>query len=267
MRDFDIISHSFLGGNDIDIVPLFDVHLGNPDCMEKEFVKFVKDLEKRENTYIVIGGDLLENGTRNSVGDSVFEQTMPPGQQKLEMMNILKPVASKILCLVEGNHERRSSRDANTWPIFDIACMLNIEHLYRRHIAFVDIQLGEPKRENGERSSGHNRPNYMLAVIHGSGGGVYSGSGLNRLERFGNYIEGLDALIAGHVHKAITSQPGRLRIDRHNKKIDLVKFKVVSSTSWLRYGGYAIDGMMGPSSFDMQVLHLSGKGKDLQITS
>ena len=267
MRDFDIISHEFPGGQGIDIIPIFDVHLGNPDCMEIEFVKFIKDLEKKENTYIVIGGDLLENGTRNSVGDSVFEQTMPPAQQKLEMANILKPVASKILCLVEGNHERRSSRDANCWPIFDIACMLGIEHLYRRHIAFVEIQLGNTTCKTGTKNTGFYRPNYMIAVIHGSGGGTYSGSGLNRLERFGNYIDGIDALIAGHIHKPLSSQPGKLRIDRHNKKVEQIKFKVVSSTSWLKYGGYAIDGMYGPSSYDLQVLHLSGKGKDMKLTS
>lgn len=267
MRDFDIISHQFLGGYDIDIIPIFDVHLGNPDCMEAEFVRFIKDLEKKENTYIVIGGDLLENGTRNSVGDSVFEQTMPPQQQKIEMANILKPVASRILCLVEGNHEKRSSRDANNWPIFDIACMLNIEERYRRHMAFVEIQLGRMENSTGSRKPSSERPNYMIGVIHGSGGGIYSGSGLNRLERFGGYIDGLDALVAGHIHKALTSQPGKLKIDRHNKRIDQAKYKVVSSTSWLRYGGYAIDGMMGPSSFDLQVLHLSGKGKDMRITS
>ena len=88
MRDFDIIPHDFLGGHDITIVPVFDVHLGNPYCMEQEFNKFINETAETPNRYLVIGGDLIENGTRASVGDSVFEQTMTPQEQKECAANI-----------------------------------------------------------------------------------------------------------------------------------------------------------------------------------
>ena len=39
LPDFEIIQHQFLGGHDITIIPLADVHLGSAECMEQEFIK------------------------------------------------------------------------------------------------------------------------------------------------------------------------------------------------------------------------------------
>lgn len=181
------------------------------------------------------------------------------------MAEILKPVKDRVLCATEGNHEDRSSRDSGTRPIWDICCQLGIEGRYRPNICFVDISLGKPTTQSGCRSASADRPNYMLVVTHGSGGGIYSGSALNKNERFGAYIDGMDALITGHVHKPIVSQPGKYVIDRSNKVVRETKFKILVSTSWLRNGHYGVKNMYPPTSFCLQGLWLSGKGKDMKI--
>lgn len=72
-----MIQHQFYGGHDITIIPISDVHWGSPECMEQEFISFINTVKETPNVYLVLGGDLIENGTRSSVGDSVFRQTMP----------------------------------------------------------------------------------------------------------------------------------------------------------------------------------------------
>ena len=265
LSDFDMIQHSFLGGHDITIIPVSDVHLGSSECMEQEFIQFIKSVKETPNVYLVLGGDLIDNGTRSSVSN-VFKATMSPSQQKKEMANILRDVSDRILCFVPGNHERRSGKDADDDPVYDIAAKLDLEHLYRENIAFVKIQLGVRERETGSMSSGEQRPTYMLTVLHGTGGGIYTGGAVNRNERFGYVIDGMDILIVGHTHKPFTTQPGKIYIDKLNNKISVKPFKVISSTSWLEYGGYAAQKMLLPTTHCLHTITLKGNRKEIIVT-
>ena len=265
LPDFEIIQHQFYGGHDITIIPISDVHLGSPECMEQEFIAFIETVKQTPDTYLILGGDLIENGTRSSVSD-IFKATMSPSTQKKEMAKILEPVRDRILCFVPGNHERRSGKDADDDPVYDIAAKLDLENLYRENIAFVKIQLGTRKRENGTRTHAWERPTYTLAVTHGAGGGIYTGAAVNRNERFGYVIDGCDCLIVGHTHKPFTTQPGKIKIDPFNNKVSIRPFKVVCSTSWLQYGGYAARQMLLPSTHCIQTLTLRGNKKELILT-
>lgn len=260
LPDFELIKHQFYGGHDITIFPIFDVHLGSPGCMEQEFISFINTVKDAPNVYLVLGGDLIDNGTKSSVTNP-FRATMPPSQQKKEMANILRPVADRILCIIPGNHERRSGKDADDDPCYDIAAKLDIEDRYRENIAFLKIQMG---RQNA--TCGDYRPTYCLVVVHGSGGGILTGGAVNRNERFGYVIDGMDALITGHTHKPYTTQPGKILIDPRNDKISVRPFKVISATSWLQFGGYAARGMMLPSTHCLHSISLKGSRKEIIVT-
>ena len=261
LPDFELIQHKFPGGHDITIIPISDVHLGSPECMEQEFIKFIKTVEESPNVYLILGGDLIDNGTRSSVTNP-FRATMPPSQQKKEMANILRPVADRILCILPGNHEARSGKDADDDPCYDIAAKLDIEDRYRENIAFVKIQLGKDTRN----CAGWQRPCYVLAVVHGAGGGVLTGGVLNRAERFGYSMSGVDALILGHSHKPFTSQPGQIVVDPKNNLVSIKPFKVISMTSWLRFGGYAARKMLLPTTHNLQTITLRGSKKEMIVT-
>ena len=263
LPDFEIIQHQFYGGHDIKIIPIADVHLGSPECKEQEFISFIDEVANEKNTYLILAGDLIDNGTRSSVTNP-FRAKMPPSQQKREMANILGKVQDRILCFVPGNHERRSGKDADDDPTYDIAAKLDLENLYRENIAFLKIQLGLEKVKDGNA-----RPSYVIAVTHGSGGGVLTGGGVNKSERFGYVFDGLDALIVGHTHKPYVTQPGKVSIDSRNNKITIKPFKVISATSWLDYGGYAAQKMLLPSTHCLNTLTLKGKivrGKNKELT-
>lgn len=260
----EMIAHSFYGGHDITVIPVFDVHLGSPNCMEQAFIDFIKKVSETPNVYLVLGGDLIDNGTRSSV-TNIFRGTMTPSQQKKEMAAILEPVRDRILCMVSGNHERRS-RDVDDDAVYDIAAKLDCEDLYRENIAFVKIQMGVPEHESGAKTNGAYRPVYVLTVAHGSGGGVLTGGSVNRYERFGYTLTGCDCLILGHVHKPFVTQPGQLVIDARNNKVSVRPFKVVSATSWTEWGDYAAQKMLLPSTHAVQQLTLKGSKKEIVIT-
>lgn len=265
LPDFEIIQHSFQGGHDITIIPVSDVHLGAAECMEKEFIEFVDRVRQTPNVYITLGGDLLNNATKSSVSN-IYDEVYRPMHAKKMMAGILEPIKDRILCAVGGNHERRSSKDVDDDITYDIMAKLDIENLYRENVAFLKLQLGLAKNKYGNRNKGSLRPTYCLAVTHGSGGGVLTGAGVNRNERFGYALDGVDALIVGHTHKPYTTQPGKVVVDLKNNQVSVKPFKVVSSTSWLSFGGYAAQKMLLPSTHCLQTLQLRGDRKEIVVT-
>ena len=121
------------------------------------------------------------------------------------------------------------------------------------------MQFGKP---NGD---GTKNPTYCFVVTHGAGGGMLTGGSVNRNERFGYVIDGMDCLVVGHTHKPFVTQPSKIKIDTHNNKVSVKPFKVVSSTSWLEYGGYAAQKMLLPTTHAMQKIILKGDHKEIVV--
>ena len=239
-NDFTIIKHRF--DANITIYPISDVHLGSLEHNEDEWDKFVNKISQEPNSYIILAGDLMNNATRSSVSN-VFDEVLRPREQKTRLVEYLMPIKDKILCAVSGNHERRSCKDADNDPMYDIMCKLNLEHLYRQNIAFMKIQLGSKEHIMKKQCN-----TYTFAVTHGAGGGIYTGVGINRNERFGYTIDNLDCLIVGHTHKGAVTKPAKIVIDPRNDTVSIKPFTVITSQSWLSYGGYAVQKMLLPSS-------------------
>lgn len=258
LSDFEMICRKFPSRPDLHIYPISDVHLGAAEHMAHEWNQFCAEILKDENAYLILGGDLINNGTRNSVSN-VFAETMRPREQKRVVAEMLKPLKDRILCMVSGNHERRSGKDADDDPSYDIACKLDIEHLYRENIAFLKIQMGEVQ------GNGRQNPTYVLTVTHGAGGGMLTGGAVNRNERFGYVLDGCDALIVGHTHKPFVTQPAKILIDSRNNVVNIRPFKIISSTSWLNWGGYAAQKMLAPTSHALQIVTLRGKKKEIKV--
>lgn len=264
LNDFEMIVHE-LGEDDITIIPIADVHLGAAEHMENLWYEFCQKVKDAPNVYLILNGDLINNATRSSVSN-IFEERYRPSEQKKIMAKLLEPLREKILVSVTGNHERRSSKDADDDPNYDIMCKLDLEHVYRENIAFVKIQLGKQENKSGARLPSQYRPAYNLVVTHGSGGGIYTGTAVLRGERFGYTIDGMDALIVAHTHKPFVTQPGKIRIDSRNNLVTIQPFKVISCSSWLEWGGYAAQKMLLPSSHMRQSIKLSAHGKEMEVT-
>lgn len=248
LNDFDLITHSFPG--EIDIYPIADVHLGAVEHCETEWQAFLKRVEN-ENAYLILAGDLLNNSTRGTRFANPFDEVLRPREAKKRMAEYLEPLKDRILVLVDGNHEARTIRDTDQSLTYDICAKLNIEHLYRENIAFMYISVGE------RNTTAKSECQYSFIVQHGGGGGIYTGAAVNRNERMGNVVDGLDCYVAGHVHKGFISKPAKIVFDGRNRVIKMSHYVIVSCVSWLNYGGYAAKGQLLPAHVcDPQKLHL-----------
>ena len=258
-HDFDLIVRNFPQQQDLHLYFIADVHLGAKEQMEREWAEFCEFVLTDPNAYLILGGDLINNGTRNSVSGP-FEDTLRPREQKIKMAEMLSPLSKRILCAVSGNHEFRSGKDADDDPVYDILCKLNLEEVYRENIAFLKIQLGKG------RNIQHRNPTYTLVVTHGAGGGIWTGAAVNRNERFGYTIDGADALLVAHTHKPYVAQPGKIYIDKQNNLVSIKPFKIIVATSWLNYGGYAARYQLLPASHALQQITLHGSKKQIDVT-
>lgn len=248
LNDFEMITHSF--DEPITIFPISDVHFGSLDHKAKEWEEFCTMVQNTPNAFVILGGDLINNNTRSSVG-SPWDDTVRPREQKRQMVEFLTPIRNRILCCTTGNHEARSLKDADDDPTYDIMAKLDLEHLYRPNICFMKVSLGHRHNDNTPVQS------YTFAVTHGAGGGIYTGATVNRNERFGNVIEGLDCLVVGHTHKGTVTKPSKIVIDRKNDKVSMSHYTVISMVPWLNFGGYALKKMLLPSQVaDPQILKL-----------
>lgn len=242
----------------IKIYPVGDLHIGAAECLIEAWSKFKRQLLSEPDSYITIGGDMLNNGTRSSVSN-IFDETMRPAEQKKWLSAQLMDIRDRILCIVSGNHEARSGKDADDQPLYDICCKLDIEDRYREDAAFLILRMGD-KNGNGALN-----PTYTACVTHSAGGGIYTGATVNRNERFGMMVDGLDILITHHAHKGAVTKPQKILFDARNKKVSLKDFCCVGSTSWVEYGGYALRKMLAPASNQIQTIVLYRDHKQVQV--
>lgn len=233
------------------LYPIADVHLGSEGVSESLFDQLIEQIAQDKQAYVVLAGDLIDNGTRNGV-TNVFRATMAPSQQKRLMAEKLAPIRDKILCIVPGNHCRRSGKDADDDPCYDIAAKLDIEDRYRESAAFIRIGVGEEKEkrwQQNKKENGYRMNSYRIAVSHGAGGGAKPGAGLNRTNDYIQAIDGMDILITGHTHRPLALRGSKLVCDINNKRMIQRPYLVVTAGAWLNYiGGYAMQKMLVPTA-------------------
>lgn len=257
-QDSEMLIREFPKNDDLKIYPVGDLHIGAPEFNVREWDAFKKQLMSEPNSYITIGGDMMNNGLKSSV-TNVYEETMRPADQKKWVARELEPIRDKILCVIPGNHENRSGKDADDSPLYDVCAKLDIEDLFRPNMAIVKLRIGD------KDGCGSRNPTYTLAVHHGTGGGIYTGATVNRNERFSYYFDGVDIMIVGHAHKGAVTRPEKIVVDHANNKIRKESVIVIGSTSWLEYGGYALRKMLQPSSTGIQTLYLYGDHKQAEV--
>ena len=240
LNDLTMIRHQFDG--DIIVYPLADVHYGAVEHNADGWTKLLKSLDEQPNAYCVLVGDLVNNSVRNAVGTGVYDDICSPHRQKEYMVEALRPLvkSGKVLCTVSGNHEFRSRRESDAEISFDIAARLGIENLYRQYMAFMAVGIGT--RDNGKPVDV-----FRFCITHGNGGGM-TGSAVNRNERFAQILDGVDILITAHTHHGAVTRPSKLVIDCRNDIVVQKDYVVCSCVSWLKYGGYAMQKMLSPSS-------------------
>ena len=230
----------------VEILLAADIHTGSAEFDEKKWEQF-EELLKQPDKYVIFAGDQCEYATRSSKSD-VYTQTLTPSQQKRWWIEHLSKYKSKILCIVDGNHEfNRASKDADDFPLYDIALALGIEDRYRSEAAFVDIGVGDTGHRDGKQA------HYVFRVQHQARNNVNYGT----VDGF----EGVDVFVSGHTHKPMDKPTSRLVYDPKNKCVMQRDVENIVSGHFLRFGGYGERGGYRPTSTKLYSVILHGKRK------
>ena len=233
----------------VEILLAADIHTGSAEFDEKRWELF-EELLKKPNTYVIFAGDQMEYATRSSKSD-VYTQTMPPSYQKKWWINHLRTYKDKVLCIVDGNHEfNRASKDADDFPLYDIALALGIEDRYRSEAAFVDIGVGDGGHGKGKQV------HYVIRVQHQAKNNVNHGTA--------DGLEGIDVFVSGHTHKPMDKPFGKLVYDSKNKSVSQKDVENIVCGHFLRFGGYGERGGYRPTATKLYSLILSGKKKSIE---
>lgn len=226
-----------------------DIHNGSAEFDEKRWELF-EELLKQPNAYVIFAGDQMEYATRSSKSD-VYTQKMPPSQQKIWWIEHLHKYKDKVICLLDGNHEyNRGTKDADCYPIYDIAMAIGIPDRYRSEAAFVDIGVG-----NGGHGKGK-QVHYFFRVQHQAKNNVNFGTA--------DGIEGIDVFVSGHTHKPMDKPLGKLVYDSKNKSVSQKDVENIVCGHFLRFGGYGERGGYRPTATKLYSVILSGKKKSIE---
>lgn len=236
--------------NSVEIFFASDMHNGSAQFNEKKWKAFAEAV-MQPNCYVCFVGDQMEYATRSSKSD-VYTQTISPSAQKRWWIEHLRPLVKegKVICVVDGNHEyNRASRDADDFPLYDIALALGIEDRYRSEAAFVDIGVGHVGTKGKQ-------VHYVFRVQHQAKNNVNHGTA--------DGFEGIDLFVSGHTHKPMDKPLGKLIYDTSNKTVYEKSVENIVGGHFLEFGGYGERAGYRPTSQKMYSAILCGTKKSIE---
>ena len=233
------------------VVLMGDIHAKCKNWDERNFMLDVDRIQNTDNARVILVGDQLQFDLASSVGN-VYEQPIPPGEQKYFLAEKLEPIKEKIIGAVSGNHENRSKENGN--PTKDLCKFLGI-HFFDDEICFR-ISVGKGK--NGKPIV------YRFYGVHGVKGGT-AGNVLNGIVALAGVADA-DVYFAAHSHKPVLHHDVYFRADLHNNLMTPVVHYYVGCGSYQGRDSYPVRGAMKPTVMGSPYLKLSGITKDVEAS-
>lgn len=221
---------------EVEIVPIGDVHVGDEFYDEKMFKGVINYVLEKPNRYVILNGDLTDMALKTSVSDT-YGATMSPLDQVKYIANILEPLKERIIGIGNGNHEERVYKGSGIDVSYLIALELGLKKIYSNNSFVVFLKVGQ---------SHNSRPNkvkqqvYSIFVQHGRGGGRKMGGKTNRLVDMDNIIANADLYIMGHVHSPVNLPQSTFVSDTQNMTIARHTAYYMIHNSYLSFGGYGL---------------------------
>ena len=190
------------------------MHVGAAACNERALIKRVDEIAADPNAYVLLGGDQTNAIGRGDPRRQQSERAEWVGDaddvhqiEETRMIALIAPIATKIIGVVEGNHEAQVLRHDGY-------------NIYRRHLIAIalecakqgkdirpqDLALGTEgflrlrfRRRTPEMKTAGSIST-VIFIQHGWGGGRRIGGKSNKLEDLvGRYDA--DMYLAGHTHE------------------------------------------------------------------
>jgi len=249
LSDFTLIQSNFEDLDYLNIYPLGDVHIGSKEFDLELFNQWIETVKNDPNGVVVIIGDMMNMGLRNSKSN-VYEENLSPMEQKELCYELLLPIADKIIGGCSGNHEYRAVKEVGMNPLYDVFCRLRIEDRYRENACFIKLTVGK---------QGKNPNTYGVVLTHGSS--------KSKDEKWTYSVDGCDCFISGHTHLGTHQPLGKIRMDLTHNKVKTVGYQHIVVLPFQRYGGYATRGKYMPNHLgQFQRITFDGNSKRVGYT-
>lgn len=238
-----------------------DEHIGDEQCDLERLKDRIKYVSEKENAFCVLNGDIVDNATKTSIGDTYTQEFNPMEQLKVST-ELFYPLKDKILAITHGNHEARTYRKEGIDLSYLLASQLGLADRYSPTSALIFLRVGKgPKIKNDRKKQ--DQICYTIYMLHGSGGGRKEGSKAIRLADMASIVDS-DIYCHAHTHLPMIMKQGFYRIDVRNSTVAFVNKLFVNTAANLNYGGYGEAQEFKPASKDTPVIYLSGKKKDFK---
>lgn len=229
LDDFTLIHSKFEDLPYLNIYPLGDVHIGSKEFDLDLFKKWIDTVKEDPYGVVVIVGDMMNMGLKNSKSN-VYEEKLSPMEQKELCYELLNPIADKIIAGCSGNHEYRAVKDVGLNPLYDVFCRMRIEDRYRENICFIKLTVGK---------QGKNPNTYGVVLTHGKS--------KNKDELWTYAVDGCDCFISGHTHLGTHQPMGKIKMDLSHNKVKTVGYQHIVVLPFQSYGGYAVRSKYMPN--------------------
>ncbi|MBE6547837.1 MAG: hypothetical protein E7667_03020 [Ruminococcaceae bacterium] len=235
-----------------------DEHIGDAHCDMKRLMERIEHVKNTPNAYCIMNGDILDNATKTSIGDT-YAQVFNPMEQLHRAVELFGPIKDKVLCITHGNHENRTYKKEGINLSAMIANQLGLQDRYSPTSALMFLRFGKgsPSATRGRRIL------YTIYALHGSGGGRKEGAKAIRLADMAAIVD-VDIYIHSHTHLPMIMKQGFHRVDLTNSSVALVDKLFVNTAANLNYGGYGEAQEFKPSSKETPVIYLDGKRKQFK---
>lgn len=242
----------------IEIHPMADLHLGDPQSDYKSIIEKIEYIQKTENAYCVLDGDLMDTAIASSIGDT-YSANLQPMEQLKQCVKIFEPIKDKILAVLPGNHENRVYK-SDGLDLTELMCaQLGIPERYSPTTALLFIRFGKAKNSHGRMNV---RQLYTMYVTHGSGGGRKEGGKVNRLADLASIVD-CDIYCHAHTHLPLVFKESFFRVSTSTSSVTQVEKLFVNTAASLNYGGYGDRQGYKPSSKRSPVIYLDGLKHDM----
>lgn len=221
----------------IEIVPFFDVHIGDPQCNIDLLKRWIEYVGETPNAYAILGGDLINNTIKNSVGD-VYAEGIPPMKQIDMVVELFTPIKDKVLVCMEGNHEYRSAKEVGLSPTQVICAKMGIGERYSPDVAYLFITTEYRKKHF---------VTYTIFTSHGFASSSNIGGKMSALEKMSHVVDA-NVYLCGHTHDVGAFHKDFIISDVKNKKLKQATRLFVNANSFLGYGGYGMKKMYVPTT-------------------
>ena len=207
------------GQNYAELLFLGDTHIGYPTS-NIEKVKDMIDYVLRKNIHVLLMGDIIEAGLKDSIGDSIYKQKLNPQEQIETAIELFEPLAKRklIIGIHEGNHENRITKLTGVDITKVMARILDINYL--SFSCWSLLRVGKLK--------------YSLYSTHGTSGSILEHTKLNSVVKLGK-ITSADCVAYGHTHGLASDVILRQYYDGTKDRIVEEKQYVVLTGSYLEW--------------------------------